>query len=225
MSQSKQLIVWQYLANLKCTPEIDLEMEVEEQKKVKGFIEAVSETIDYNLLARSKIDIIPFHFEKEIKNRLGTPSKAGLPSLEDLKETLSKGHQLYASLEQFADINSDKSDDNSVMDDISKESDDIMDKLEKFSVTNNTEFSPWLAKPELFTKYKERDELLEAKDVFEKLSTNFHQKTAIANNVKHVLDISSQDIKKLTSDVARADFDEMNVVNNVFNLSRAPAAS
>ena len=46
MSQSKQLIVWQYLANLNCTPEIDLEIEAEEQKKVKGFIEAVSETID-----------------------------------------------------------------------------------------------------------------------------------------------------------------------------------
>ena len=119
LSKSKQLNVWEHLAGLKSDSEINLETELEDQKRVKGFIESVSETIDYNVLLKSKIDIVPFHFEKEIKNRLGTPSKAGIPSLEDLKGTLFKGKQLHSSLGHFADLNSDNSDDN-VIEDIRK---------------------------------------------------------------------------------------------------------
>jgi len=224
LSKSKLLNVWEHLAGLKSDSEINLETELEDQKRVKGFIESVSETIDYNVLLKSKIDIVPFHFEKEIKNRLGTPSKAGIPSLEDLKGTLFKGKQLHSSLGHFADLNSDNSDDN-VIEDIRKLSEDISEKLDQFHVTNNTEFSPWLARPEMFTRYKKREEIPEAKEAIERLSTHFQKKAAIANNIKQVLDIGNKDIKKLTSDVARADFDELNVINNIFNLARAPAAS
>ena len=225
LSKSKQLNVWEHLAGLKSDSEINLETELEDQKRVKGFIESVSETIDYNVLLKSKIDIVPFHFEKEIKNRLGTPSKAGIPSLEDLKGTLFKGKQLHSSLGHFADLNNDNSDGN-VIGDIRKLSEEISEKLNQFNVTNNTEFSPWLAKPEMFTtRYKKREEIPEAKEAIERLSTHFQKKAAIANNIKQVLDIGNKDIKKLTSDVARADFDELNVINNIFNLARAPAAS
>jgi len=231
MTRSKQLSVWSNLSRLKLQDaNEDTEMEDERNKRLVAFIETLAETVDFDKFKTSKLNIVPFHIDKELKKNKGNSKlqDCSLPTIEHLTETLEQGKVLYDDLQQYAEVNDEDSQDNSeFIQRLEEVSQDINEKLDEFSIKYNTEFSSWVNPRHNISNEKEKPEIREADDIIHKLSTHFSRKTSIAGKVEKILDIGFKDLKKMTNSINVHDVTEgeENPRSTLSTLSRAPAAS
>ena len=230
MSKSKQMDVWTDLAGLGVEEEIDPD-EIK-SNNTSAFLEAVSENIEIEKFQNSKLQVLSFHFEQEIKklDKQGRiePAVTAI-SLANLKRTLDDGNNIHNDLEQYGQFSNDVGSSEPIIGKLVKVSEEMNDNIEAFNVKHNTEFASWLAKSEVSTKYKDREEILQMERVVSALACQLHSKTQIAENLETILDGGQRDIRRLSSVVSMSDLEDVDETitfnaSNV-NMSRAPAAS
>jgi len=229
MDRSKQLTVWSNLSRLRSqdTHE-DMEMEDDRTKRLVSFIETLAETVDFDKFKTSKLNIVPFHIDKELKKSKGKVKLQDypLPTMVHLKETLEQGKVLYDDLQKYANVEEEDRQENSVilqrLEEVNLE---INDKLDKFSIKYNTEFSSWVNPKNNISYEKDKPAIIEADDIIQKLSTHFSCKTSIAGKVDRILDVGTKDLKKLTNSINLNDMTDFDESARCTNLPRAPAAS
>ena len=222
--------VWADLAGLGVEEEVD-PVEIK-RNNTSAFLEAVSENIEIEKFQNSKLQVLPFHFEQEIKkiDKKGRIEPAVTAvSLENLKRTLDDGNNILNDLEKYEQFSNDVGSSESIIGKLIKVSEELNDNIEAFNVKHNTEFSSWLAKSEVSTKYKDREEILQMEGVVSALACQLHSKTQIAENLETILDGGQRDIRRLSSVVSMSDLEDVDETitfnaSNV-NMSRAPAAS
>ena len=232
MSKSKQMNVWADLAGLGVEEEMDPVETKRNNTSTSAFLEAVSENIEIEKFQNSKLQVLPFHFEQEIKkiDKKGRTEPAlNAVSLENLKRTLDDGNNILNDLEKYEQFSNDVGSSEPIIGELIKVSEEMNDNIEAFNVKHNTEFSSWLAKSEVSTKYKDREEILQMEGVVSALACQLHSKTQIAENLETILDGGQRDIRRLSSVVSMSDLEDVDETitfnaSNV-NMSRAPAAS
>jgi len=228
MTRTKQLRIWTKLVDITFDDEED-----DNNKRCRkhlSFAESIAETVEFEKFKTSKMDILPFHLEKEFKKQKGKPGlkDGGVPTLEKLVDTLKRGNELQSSLIQYEDnkvpVNTDE-----IVDALNSTYVKLSDQLPEYELSHSTEFSSWLRNQQSKTTFKERTEIVDSEEVVQRLHSNIHNKTKVADNIRSVVETGQEDIRKLSSGFLTTDFGledaELSVTMTNLTLSRAPAAS
>ena len=141
------------------------------------------------------------------------------------------GRELKLVLMHHKDIEDPENNDD-IVNEVNKNCDELIDRIPRFEMKHNTEFSPWLTINKITskTRFTERKEIVAAEEVVQRLVTNFHNKTKIADNIQTSNEISQEDITRasrsgfLTTDFGLEEA-ELSVTMSNVTMSRAPAAS
>lgn len=199
-------------------------------RKHTSFAESIAETIEFDKIKTSKMEILPFHLEKEFKKQKGKPGlkDGGMPTLDKLVDTLKRGNELQSSLIQYEDnqvpVNTDE-----IVDAVNSAYVRLSDQLPEYEKRHSTEFSSWLRNQQTKATFKVRREIVDSEEVVQRLHSNIHNKTKVADNIRNVVETGQEDIRKLSSGFLKTDFGledaELSVTMTNLTISRAPAAS
>jgi len=229
MTRSKQLRIWTMLADIISHDEQDVTNERCQQHT--SLAESVSETIEFDKFTTSKMEILPFHLEKEFKKQKSRPGlkDGGMPTLEKLVDTLERGHELQSGLIQYEDKEAPQNTDE-MMDAVNTSYSKLSDLLPEYETRHSTEFSSWLRSQPTKATYTELKEVVHSEEVVNRLHSSLYNKTQIADNIRSIVETGHEDIRKLSSGFLTTEFgledaDLSVTMTNVKISSQAPAAS
>ena len=228
MNKRNQLKIWTDLSSLLPHTSIDLDNLRLDTKRYVDIVESLADEVKFDTFGKSRLMILPFHFDKELKK--SKVKESDLPSLETLSEVLENGKQLLVSLEQFSDYSEDDEASLMLLNSVGEVCDELKNNLETLDVKHNTEFVPWMKSSNESRMTRKRNEIVEAEKLLKQLSSHFHHKSNIAESVNKVLKLKSTDLKKLSKNIPSIEVSENPVDSTIvnfskLNMSRAPAAS
>ena len=229
MTKSKQLRIWTKLAGI--TPD-DEEQDImnERCRHHKSLAESVSETIEFDKFTTSKLEILPFHLEKEFKKQKGSSGlkDGGMPTLEKLVDTLKRGRELQSKLIHYKDQQTPHKTDE-MINAVNSSYFKLSDLVPEYELRHSTEFSSWIRSQPTKENYKEFKEVVHSEEVVQRLHSNIYNKTQIADNIRCIVETGHEDIRKLSSGLLTTDFGledaDLSVTRTSDKMSRAPAAS
>ena len=226
MTKTKQLRIWTKLVDITLDDEQD---DTNKRcRKHTSFAESIAETIEFDKFKTSKMEILPFHLEKEFRKQKGKLKDGGVPTIDKLVDTLKTGNELQSSLIQYEDNQVPENTDE-IVDAVNSTYVKLSDQLPEYELRHSTEFSSWLRNPQSKTAFKERKEIVDSEEVVQRLHSNIHNKTKVADNIRSVVETGQEDIRKLSSGFLTTDFGledaELSVTMTNLTISRAPAAS
>jgi len=229
MTRSKQLRIWTKLADITSDEEQDVTNE--RCRHHASLAESVSETIEFDKFTTSKMEILPFHLEKEFKKQKGKPGlkDGGMPSLEKLVDTLKRGRELQSSLIHYEDKEAPHNTDE-MIDAVNTSYSKLSDLVPEYETRHGTEFSSWLRSQPTKATYTELKEVVHSEEVVQRLHSSIYNKTHIADNIRSIVETGHEDIRKLSSGFLTTEFNledaDLSVtMTNVKISSQAPAAS
>jgi len=230
MTRSKQLRIWTKLADIISHDEQDVTNERCLQHT--SLAESISETIEFDKFTTSKMEILPFHLEKEFKKQKGKPGlkDGGMPSLEKLVDTLERGRELQSSLIQYEDKEAPHTTADEIIDAVNTSYSKLSDLVPEYETRHGTEFSSWLRSQPSQATYTELKEVVHCEEVVKRLHSSLYNKTQIADNIRGIVETGHEDIRKLSSGFLTTEFgledaDLSVTMTNVKISSQAPAAS
>ena len=91
MTRSKQLRIWKKLAGMTSDDEQDVTNG--RCRHHASLAESISEIMEFDKFTISKMEILPFHLEKEFKKQKGLKD-GGFPTLVKLVDSLKRGREL-----------------------------------------------------------------------------------------------------------------------------------
>ena len=227
MNKRNQSKVWFDLAGMVSCEEADIEEMRETNRRNENVLDALAHEIKFESFTKSKLNVLPFHFEKEIKKNKSL-AETGLPSLETFSDTLEKGKLLMETLEKYSDYEEDPVASEDLISELGHVCDELREKLDNLNVKHNTDFAAWLGSPHSASSLaNERTEILEVAEMLRQLSLHLKQKSSIADSVNKVLDYQNKDLKKLSQNIPTIEVDEnldkTSLYLSVLSSSRAPA--
>ena len=229
MTRSKQLRIWTRLAAI--TSDDDEQDDMNERcRHHKSLADSVSETIEFDKLTTSKLEILPFHLEKEFKKQKGSSGlkDGGMPTLEKLVDTLKRGRELQSKLIHYKDKQTPHNTDE-MIDAVNNSYFKLSDLVPEYEMRHSTEFSSWLRSQPTKENYKEFKEVVHSEEVVRRLHSIIYNKTHIADNVRGIVETGHEDIRKLSSGLLTTEFGledaDLSVTRTSDKMNRAPAAS
>jgi len=226
MTRSKQLRIWTKLAG----STFDNEQYVTNERNHTSLAESISESIEFYKFTTSKLEILPFHLEKELKKQKGRPGlkDGGMPTLEKLVDTLKRGRELQSSLIHYKDKQAPHNTDE-MIDAVNTSYFKLSDLVPEYEIRHSTEFSSWLRSQPTKENYKEQKEVVNSEEVVQRLHSIIYNKTQIADNIRSIVETGHEDIRKLSSGFLTTEFGlddaDLSVTMTNVKIFRAPAAS
>ena len=228
MTRSKQLRIWTKLTGITFDDEQD---DTNERcRHHTSLAESISETIEFYKFTSSKLEILPFHLEKEFKKQKDRPGlKDGrMPTLEKLWETLKSVGDLHSSLIYYKDKQAPQNTDETI-DATNTSYFKLSDLVPEYEKRHSTEFSSWLRSQPTKENYKELKEVVHSEEVVQRLHSIIYNKTQLADNIPSIVETGHEDIRKLSSGFLTTEFGledaDLSVTMKNVKISRAPAAS
>jgi len=228
MTRSKQLRIWTKLTGITFDDEQD---DTNERcRHHTSLAESISETIEFYKFTSSKLEILPFHLEKEFKKQKDRPGlKDGrMPTLEKLWETLKSVGDLHSSLIHYKDKQAPQNTDETI-DATNTSYFKLSDLVPEYEKRHSTEFSSWLRSQPTKENYKELKEVVHSEEVVQRLHSIIYNKTQLADNIPSIVETGHEDIRKLSSGFLTTEFGledaDLSVTMTNVKISRAPAAS
>ena len=228
MTRSKQLRIWTKLAEITSDDEQDVTNE--RCRPHTSYAESISEIIEFDKFTTSKMEVLPFHLEKDLKKQKGRPGlkDGGMPTLEKLVDTLERGRELQSSLIHYEDKQAPHNTDE-LVDAVNTCYTNLNDLVPEFELRHSSEFSSWLRSQPTEANYKELKEVVHSEEVVQRLHSSIYNKTQIADNIQSIVETGHEDIRKLSSGFLTTEFGledaDLSVTMTNVKISQAPAAS
>lgn len=189
--------------------------------------DALAEQVNFDGFFKSKLDIFPVHFARELKlnNKL---QNSLMPSDSQLASTLKSGHETCSALERFREdqVGSAAEDDESLAR-VEEMTSQVERLCEDLRGKHQTDFSSWLQSHHQAGGPSDwrSGPILETRDTLLALERYLTSSVQIAQSTDRVLEVGQSNLRDFNSssqDVL-AGLDNLTIADH--NLSRAPAAS
>ena len=191
--------------------------------------DALAEQVNFEGFSRSKLDIFPVHFERELKlnNKL---QNCSLPSDSQLEATLQSGHEAYRALERFTEtqFGSAGEEEEESLARVGEMASQVERGCEELRGKQQSEFSCWLQAPHLSAGTSQGGQegpILGTEDTLQAVERYLTSCVLIAQSTDRALELGHTQIKEFNSSSHEvlAGLDNLTIADH--NLSRAPAAS